>query len=100
MTSVTSSTYGLDIGLNIQSIVSPNTSHDETANRLETTYGHKHGRTHLLGDTAPAEVVESVELVRLAQQRIEGLAGALRQVSVRRHREGGHVRQLLARVLA
>ena len=57
-------------------------------------------RTHLLGDTAPAEVVESVELVRLAQQRIEGLAGALRQVSVRRHREGGHVRQLLARVLA
>ena len=65
---------------------------------------HKHtrtdARTHLLGDTAPAEVVESVELVRLAQQRVEGLAGALRQISVRRHREGGHVRQLLARVLA
>lgn len=55
---------------------------------------------HLLVDGAPAQIVETVTLVGLAQQGVEGLArsGARRRIG--RYGEGGHVGKLLAWVRA
>ena len=55
---------------------------------------------HLLGDGAPAEVVSPVALVRLTQERIEGLARTRGRGRVARHRERRHVGHLLQAVSA
>lgn len=55
---------------------------------------------HLLTEGAVAALSLPVQLVRLAQQRVERLAGAVDGGRVGGHGEGGHVAHLLERIVA
>lgn len=55
---------------------------------------------HLLAEGAVAALSPAVQLVRLAQQRVEGFARAVDGGRVGGHGEGGHVAHLLQRALA
>lgn len=56
--------------------------------------------SHLLAEGAVAALSPAVQLVRLSQQRVEGLARAVHGGGVGGHGEGGHVAHLLQRALA
>jgi hypothetical protein len=56
--------------------------------------------TDLLGDGSPPEIVQSITLVGLAEQRVKRLVRPGRGGAIRRNREGGNVRHLLPLIVA